>query len=291
MAGPFTISATFDSTITSDPHASIIEASINQVISVYEADFSNPITVNITFAEMTTGLGASSTPLGSTSYSYFRSHLASHATDSYDATALANLPSSEPSLFAGDPVYVSLADATALGYSGLPNISDGTVYLNTSIMNLSRPDTNPSDYDLESVAMHEIDEVLGLGSGLNGGFNIRAEDLFRYSASGVRSYSTGAAESYLSIDGGVTSLVQFNQQNNGSDYGDWASNPLPSGASVQVQDAVGSPGTAPNLSAAELIALDVLGYDMSPGVLTPEPATIVLFFTGLAVCGRRFRRI
>ena len=74
---------------------------------------------------------------------------------------------------------------------------DGTVYLNLNAMNDSR--SNPASaatgkYDLETVAMHEIDEVLGLGSTLGQGFPgpyntyMSPEDLFRYDASGKRTF-------------------------------------------------------------------------------------------------------
>jgi hypothetical protein len=280
VAGPLTITPTFDATIINDPNAATIEASINQVIAVYAAEFTNNITVNIKFQEMTSGLGGSTIPLASVSYSSFLSHLTASAADQNDATALASLPSTDP--FGNDPVYLSYAEGLALGYS-VPTGSDGTVWLNTSIMNLSRSSTNPSKYDLESVTMHEIDEILGLGSGLNGAFDIRPEDLFRYSASGVRSYSTSSsATAYFSIDGGVTSLDRFNQTGFSADYGDWIGTGTP-----QVQDAFGTPGAAPNLGVPELTALDVIGYTEEVG---PEPSTIILFCSGLGFCVRRFRR-
>ena len=49
------IHPTFDSSITSDPQAAMIEATINAAIAVYQSDFSNPITVTITFREMAGG--------------------------------------------------------------------------------------------------------------------------------------------------------------------------------------------------------------------------------------------
>jgi hypothetical protein len=53
------INPTFDSTITNDPNAATIEATINRAIAAYESFISDSITVNITFQEVTTGLGAS----------------------------------------------------------------------------------------------------------------------------------------------------------------------------------------------------------------------------------------
>src|SRR5260370_37070292 len=65
VAGPahangLVINPTFDSSITSDPNAATIEATINSAIGTYESTFSDPITVNITFKEVRSGLGASS---------------------------------------------------------------------------------------------------------------------------------------------------------------------------------------------------------------------------------------
>ena len=56
-ASNLVINPTFDSTITSDPDAVAIEASINAAINFYETYFTDPIAVSITFQEMTSGLG------------------------------------------------------------------------------------------------------------------------------------------------------------------------------------------------------------------------------------------
>ena len=46
---------TFDSSITGDPNAAAIEGTINTAIGIYQAKFSDPITVHINFQEMPTG--------------------------------------------------------------------------------------------------------------------------------------------------------------------------------------------------------------------------------------------
>ena len=43
------INPTFDSSITSDPNAAAIVATIEGAITMYEADITTPITVNITY--------------------------------------------------------------------------------------------------------------------------------------------------------------------------------------------------------------------------------------------------
>src|SRR6202035_1084501 len=86
------ITPTFDSTITSDATAAVIEATINSAIQIYQTDFADPITVNITFQEMTSGLGHSNFSTFSTSYASYSAALVAVAKASDDATALAHLP-------------------------------------------------------------------------------------------------------------------------------------------------------------------------------------------------------
>ncbi len=121
---------------------------------------------------------------------------------------------------------------------------DGIVSINTSITNSGSPGTSGS-FDLEAVVEHEIDEVLGTASdldsiaqGAGSYFNDPLPaDLFRYDSSGARSFTVNSsAKAYFSIDG-VTDLNQFDNQNDGGDFGDWQSNPRPPGVLPQVQDA------------------------------------------------------
>src|SRR5207244_5025019 len=138
--------------ITSDPQSATIQATINAAIALYQANFSDPITVTITFQEMGGGLGMSSTYYSTFSYSSYRAALVSHATTSDDSTALAHLPNTS-----GNPVNgnsscnITLPLARALGYSNVnppPGQTDGTISLNTSIMNLALTDANPTRYSL-----------------------------------------------------------------------------------------------------------------------------------------------
>jgi hypothetical protein len=268
--GNLVINATFDSTITSDPNAAVIESTINSVIALYEASFSDPVTVTITFQEMAGGLGQSSSFLvPGVSYSTFRSRLAARATTADDAKALAHLPAGSANPVNGSTTLsLNLPNGRALGFSGPgwnppPGQTGGTVFLNTSSMNLDRTSINPSKFDLFAVAAHEIDEVLGLTSALDGLANgdpaltgdVDVMDLFRYDQNGNRSFTTASsAQAWFSLDG-TTRLVRFNQDDTG-DFHDWYS---PGGQTPRVQDAFARSGTTPNPT-VELIALDVIGY-------------------------------
>jgi len=61
--------ATFDSSITGNPNAAAIEAMINRAISIYEALFSDPITIQILFRSSTTAPDGSPLPQGTVSRS------------------------------------------------------------------------------------------------------------------------------------------------------------------------------------------------------------------------------
>jgi hypothetical protein len=91
-SGGLVISPIFDSSITSDPNATTIMNTINAAIAVYEAQFSDSITVTIKFRKMASGLGLSSTFFTSVSYSSYLAALTTHASGANDATALAKLP-------------------------------------------------------------------------------------------------------------------------------------------------------------------------------------------------------
>ncbi len=292
-AHALTINPIFDSTITGDPQAATIEAEIISAISVYETTFSDSVTVSITFQEVNTGLGSSFKYSTTVSYSAYLAALVSHATTADDGTALAHLPAGALNPVNGNAgVSLNLPLARALGFNVVPPAgqSDGTISLKTSIMNFTRTSINPTNFSLFATVSHEIDEVLGFGSALNGLTNgaaaptgaVAPEDLFRYAQNGARSFTTALnAASFFSLDG-TTDLAQFNQFQ-GGDFGDWLSSPVfppqQTFPAPQVQDAFQTPGATPSLG-VELRALDAIGFHRGA-----DPVWVDFMFNGSPKAG------
>jgi hypothetical protein len=260
-----TIVPTFDAGIDA---ASLVI--INNAIAFYKTTFSDNLTVHIYFYNMNSGLGSSLNGCYGISYPTFRAALAAHASSSDDATALANTPNTNTTPINGSSsLCVKPANGLVLGlntpeflfnFGGSPCPSftgSGCIGINIALAN--------SYGILTSVTEHEIDEVLGLGSALPGTTDPWPEDLFRWANAGTRSYATNASttnpctstpSAFFSLNGGVTNLNQFNNCNNGGDYGDWISH-----APGQVQDAFASlPLLTLTNASSEVRALDALGY-------------------------------
>jgi hypothetical protein len=260
----------WDNSILNDANAAAIENTINAAIQVYQSKFSDPVTVQITFAEMTGGLGQSSTFFGPLSYSSYYSALVGDSKTTNDIIALAHLPGG--SVNPADnttSIQVTLPNQRALGFSANPppGSSDSTISLNISSMNITRSSIDLSKYDLMAVVSHEIDEVLGTSSGLPTPANGHPPDLFRFTSAGARTYTSSGDDAWFSIDGGVTRPVQYNQNQQiaGGDYGDWWSIGV---HTPRVQDAFGTPGVILNLG-IELTVLDVIGWDLVIPAPTP----------------------
>lgn len=282
----FVINPIFDLSITTNANALAITNSIKSAIQVYEQYIANPLCVKILFAKIDgTGFDAKSTTFTNwLPYSTYLADLQANANKSpNDISALATMPGGPGTGINGITLLIlSVANLAAIGETAKAaeqlNLNGGFygyIYLNLSQLNYSRPDQDSTKFDLQTAAEHEIDEVLGIG--INGSWlqltapyavqpsptdYVCPLDLFRYSAPGVRSFTLDpAAKAYFSIDGGRTTNVYFNQSGfqsgNVRDFGDWVDNNPP-----QVQDFTATPGTNANLGANELIALDVIGYNL-----------------------------
>jgi len=108
-----------------------------------------------------------------------------------------------------------------------------------------------------------MDELISLGSRLNlSGNDLRPQDLFSWSSAGHRNISSSGAR-YFSINGGVTNIVNFNQDSHG-DFGDWFSQDCPQ-SHPYVQNAFAGSGQYSDITETlpEGINLDVFGYDLT----------------------------
>ena len=187
------INPTFDVSITSDSNAAAIEATINAAIANIESQFSDPITVNITFKKGV-GLGSSSSYFANGSYAGYLAALKADARTGDDVTAVGLLPSVATNPVNGSTtINVKLANLRAVGIQVNPPAGqpDGFISLNTTVTNPGSAGSSGT-YTLLPVVEHEIDEVLGLGSSLPNvpSGTIFPEDLYRYSAVNTRTFTS-----------------------------------------------------------------------------------------------------
>jgi hypothetical protein len=287
-SGGLVINATFDSSIIGNVQSAQIQAAVNSAVAVYEALFNDSISVSILFRYATTRPDGT-TPLPpqtaaltvSTVYivpwNAYINALTADATTTEDATANAGLPASALStniqVGSANGRAVRLATPPALLANGQLHMGapyDAIVTLNSGLQFLFTRPPAPGDFDALRVIEHEMDEALGLGSYLNtGDSDLRPQDLFSWSAAGVRNQMSSGVR-YFSIDGGVTDIVGFNQNPTG-DFGDWLSGTCPA-ATPYVQDAFSCEDQMADLAetSPECVNLDVIGYDLAAAA-APTP--------------------
>jgi hypothetical protein len=303
-AAALIIAPTFTSAITSDPNAASIESAINSAIGTIDSLYSNPGTVNIVFnAGSGSFLAESDTQDYGYTYSAYTSGLAAVSAaepmNTVLASAIAHLSSgNKPG--PGGLVYVTTADAqvvlgsnvsgcyTATGafVGGCGQNYDGVVTLNTTLPLNYTTTAEAGKYSAIAGMEHEINEILGgggQGSVLNdipcGGSktsypNVGVLDLYRYGSPGTPSFSgCNGTSAYLSVDGGSTFIVTFNN-NPSADLADFAPNGY-------VQSADASMGIVPGYTTAspDFAMMESIGYD---GTAVPEPASLGLFGSALA---------
>jgi len=279
------INPTFDSSVTGNPNAAAIETMINRAISFHESLFSDPITIHILYRYATTAPNGNPLPAGilsrsefvvyTISWSTFINALRADATTGNDNLANASLPGSalsaniKPSSANGRAVRLDTPPAMfANGTIGDGGPYDGIVTLNSAMpFQFARP-TISGSFDAQRSTEHETDEVIGFGSDANVS-NLHPQDLFSWSSAGHRNI-TSSGTRYFSINGGVTNIVNFNQDPTG-DFGDWLRTACPQ-THPYVQNAFACTGQFSDISATspEGINLDVIGYDLA-NAPTPRP--------------------
>jgi hypothetical protein len=272
------INPIFDSTITSDPRSSAIQAMIISAIETYQTLFSDPITVQIRFRfsdvdatgkPMENLVGASNTTIYGVPWDTYITALKADAKTANDMTAIASLPTSPltPTLVTKSAGGRAIGLNTPPSDFGLGGAYDGVVTINSAKpVQFTRP-VSAGNADGRMFTEHEIDEVLGLGSHLGSAQPqfLFAQDLFSWASLNARN-TTNTGERHFSIDRGLHFIVTFNQDP-GGDYGDWESEPQCPQSHTLVQNAWNCYGQSAEISATspEGINLDVVGYDLVTG--------------------------
>ena len=187
-------------------------------------------------------------------------------------------------------IAVPSAIAKAIGLRGAHSSDelDGVLNFNQSLpayfvllnADFDRSDgISPGKLDAQSIVEHEIGHALGFVSPV-AGWGLYPLSLFRFSGNTLTpSIEVGGAP-YFSIDGGVTKLADFS---NGLEYGasHWAeSYPTNTGKEIILRNygIMGPkllPGSATTMSRFDLLAMDVIGYDIRPSPL-PEKVQLKL---------------
>ena len=90
-ANSFTINPTFDVSITSLANAADVESRILDTISIFQSIFQDPITINILFKNMNSGLGQSEFQVSDIPYSTFLAAVGVDSTSADAATAFSRL--------------------------------------------------------------------------------------------------------------------------------------------------------------------------------------------------------
>lgn len=166
---------------------------------------------------------------------------------------------------------------------GAPRLGSESININSDISNWNFTGTTTSgQYDAIGAIEHELDELLGIGgySWIGTGY-FGATDLLRYS--GPFTPSTSGFFTYLSIDGGVTNLVDFNYLPPG-DFGDFRPPCGPTQDNIRnnqyIQNAFNCTGSDEvySTSSPEYVVATAIGWDPASKVAAvSEPSSITLF--------------
>ena len=249
----------WDASVASAPSGFIqaVKAAAQNIASLFSTR--EVINIDVGYGEIggsTLGSGA----LGeSESYGYLANYAA--VTNALRKDGYGFAAANEPT---GSQFFLTSAETKAFGYISPTSSSlDGYVGFSSaypmSYATTGAPSSN--QYDLFSIAEHEITEVMGRigveGASMNGTATYTPLDLFHYSKAGALSLSGNGG--YFSLNNGRTNLGAYNNAAaNGGDIADWASS-----VANNAFDAFTAPGTAGALTSNDVLETAALGYRLS----------------------------
>jgi hypothetical protein len=264
------------------------ESAVQQAVQFYETEFTNNVTVNLSFGYGF--LGNTTTPVASTAtaqniaeintFTYSQVLAAAQKSDiqtGVQLAAVSSLPGTDPT--GGGRFEITTAEQKALGLGTFTGL-DGIIGLSSVYQySWNEPTISPNTVDAVGALEHEISEVLGrvdYGGQTFGGptHEYTLMDMFRYASPGVRDepfvagYNSQAL-SYFSYNGTQLENQYDLPANvaNGADIGDWA-------PSVQ-NDSYGYPvyGEEEPVTSTDLQEMNVLGWTLQTPPTPPVPPT------------------
>lgn len=259
-------------------------------------------------------------------YDFFRGKIVAAAeADDWIVTALPTLAQFNRTLPAGvtfsGKFSATKANFKALGYMDLIDLdavygaTDATITFNNAVAFDfdNRDGVSPGTIDFETVAAHEIGHALGFisgvdgvdlmkNAGITGEMHITPLDLFRF-RDGVAGKDPTTLAEFTSFPrfldtGGVaifddllteTSLGTGTLTGDGDEASHWKNDDL-TGQLLGVMDGSIYGGQIHPITAADVRALDLIGYQRFVPIPVPEPSSTLPLLAGVMLSGRRRRR-